>query len=326
MSSVFRKLLVISAGAVLLAGLTAGTLSAASTKSKTYQVTVSTNPAPLPDTGGPATFAFTYLNNNPGTSTINSLTLTAPTTAYAITTTPTIVGVDGNYSPGKNYSIAVFPAGSVGVECAQTSSCIQVTNLAPMGYGQSLMLSFDGTVDASNFTCADVNGMWTPTAWTGSNLSGTTFVDSLAFPTTPIGTGTLLDANGGSTSVDGVTVTNNSSCAVPVNISRNGNSIQVLKPSISGVALTVDVQWYGVAPDATTHQLPPTRVDTPASLATYSDGTHNIQWCGGTPSALVMPTGEVSCLVTETSQIAGSNTVNVDDTIYLLGDWGAAKG
>jgi hypothetical protein len=319
MSSMFRKLLFISAGAVLLAGLTAGTLSAASS-GKSYKVTVdpATLPYHTPTTSG--TLNFTYLNNNPGTSTINSLALGFPTSDYTVSSL-TLTGGAGSYSPGKNYSAVVATAGSIG--CPTTSSpCIQVTNLAPMGYGQSVVLSFTATVATSSLTCADANGTWTPAAWTGSNLSGTSFADSVAYPTTTIGSGTILAANGGSTTVDGVTVTNNSSCNVPVTISRSGNSITVLKPSISGVALTVDVWWYGVA---ATNPLPPTRVDTPASTQ-YTDGTHDIKWCGGTPSALVMPTGEVSCLVTENSQIAGSNTVNVKDTIYLLGDWGAAKG
>lgn len=320
MSSVFRKLLVISAGAVLLAGLTAGTLSAASSTKKTYSVTVdpATLPYATPSSSGP--LSFTYLNNTPGTSTINSLALAFPTSDYTITGL-SISGGAGSYLPGKNYSAVVVPAGSSGCP-TQSSPCIQVTNLAPIGYGQSVVLSFTATVATSSLTCADVNGTWTPAAWTGSNLSGTAFVDSLAFPTTTIGGGTILAANGGSTTVDGVTVTNNSSCNVPVSISRSSNNVTVLKPSIAGVALTVDIVWDPEPAPAPGSSLPPTRVDTPSP-------THNMAWCGSTattPPTPTMPSGEVSCLTKETSQIAGSNTVQVEDVIYLLGDIGFVRG
>jgi hypothetical protein len=62
-----------------------------------------------------------------------------------------------------------------------------------------------------------------------------------------------------------------------------------------------------------------TQVDTPPP-------THDILWCGGTPSAPALPNStEVSCLISETSQIYGPDAngaqqVQVKDHILLLGD------
>jgi hypothetical protein len=301
MSSAYRKILVIGAGAALLVGLTAGPLSAASPHSKTYTVTV--NPTTLPY-GTPSVtspFSFSYTNTTPS-ATINSVTLSAPS-GYTIDATS--VAVSGNTG---NYSIATSSA----------APQITVTNLYPVGYQATVTLSFTATVDTSNLSCSSSAGTWTPTAWTGSNLSGHLFTPTNTATTTvgtnldPGGTTTYTDANGNT-----VTVTNVGTTCTPLSISRSGNTTTINKPTIAGVALTADVVWD---PEPAQYPLPATQVDTPG-------GWHNLLWCDGTMSSPDLPAGtnEVSCLVTESSKIvgpdaSGTQQVQIEDLIYLLGD------
>ncbi len=298
MSSVFRKLAVMGAGAALLLGATAG-LSAASSSNKTYTLAVSPGTLPYSPSTETAQFTATFKDTTPSAS-INSLTLTAPT-GYTVTTAPSLTASSGNL--GNNYSVSVS---------STLPSTITVTNLYPVGYNQTLTLAFTATVDTSSLTCSNNVGTWSSNAWTGSNQSGAQFAPASA--TTTVGA-----ALAGSTSypniVTGVTVTNNATTCALVGISRSGNSVTVLKPAGSTVNVTVDVLWNA---EPAVYPLPATQVDTPSP-------THDIQWCGGTSSSPTMPTGEVSCLISESSQIAGSNTVQVHDVIALDGDWTALR-
>ncbi len=324
MSSVFRKLLVISAGAVLLAGLTAGTLSAASSTKKTYSVNVSTVQIVSSSASGfTAEFHATFTNTTPGgTSSFNSLSLTAPDgSTISAAPAPTFTTTTGS------------PAGTL----TPTSTGITVTNLYPVSYPKSVTLDFWATIPIAT-TCSATT--WTTAAMTGSNLTGTAFMLS-GFTSnfnTPLGASgsatssiTYTDANGST-----VKLTNNSTTCVPITFSRSGNSVQILKPtSINGVpvTLTVDVTWD---PEKVANPLPPTETDTPLPL-------HAIPWCNGTASAPTLPnTTDVSCLVSESSQIYGPDgngvtstdwvpnydgqLVQVHDVIYLLGDYSFQRG
>lgn len=302
--------MVIGAGLALLVGLTAGPLAAASSTKKTYSATV--DPATLPYSAPSITHEFkvTYTNTTPGgTSTINSVVLTAPT-GYVINTTP---------AP----TFTTSPASTAGA-LTTTSTSITLTNLNPLTYTQSVTLDFWATVDTTSLTCSTAAGAWATQAWTGSNTSGTLFSLSSPKPTTTIGTAvaaggqtSYVDANGNT-----VTVTNVGTTCTPLTISRSGNSTTIAKPTTAGVALMADIVWD---PEPAVQPLPVTQVDTPSP-------THDIQWCDGTSSAPGLPAGtsEVSCLVSESSQIAGPDAsgnqqVQVHDVVYLLGDWGAAR-
>lgn len=299
MSSVFRRVLVIGAGAALLVGLTAGTLSAASSTKKTYSVDVSTvQIVNSSATSFTAELHATYTNTTPGgISSFNSILLTVPT-GYQIDVT-------------KPATFTTTTGSSAGTP-STSATTITVTNLYPVSYNRSVTLDFWATIPIAA-TCSTAT--WTTQAFTGSNLSGTLFT-----PTFSTNVNTSL-YGGSTTGVNGVSVTNTSAdttACVPVTVTKGGNAVQILKPN-SGVPLTVTIDWTF---DPPVSPLPWTKVSD-----TYNPNLHNIEWCGGTQSAPALPgDGEVSCLVSENSQIAGSNTVNVEDVIYLLGDWGAAKG
>lgn len=310
MSSRFRKPVVIIAGLALLVGLAAGPLAAASSTKKTYGVTVTPTTLDYSTPSITSAFTATYTNTTPGgTSTINSLSLTAPT-GYTI---------DADPAP----TFATSAGGSTG-SLAASSTTITVTHLNPVSYGQSVTISFSATVaDTTSLSCATEAGLWTTQAWTGATTSGTLFRLSSAAPATTIGTGTLL-LPGNSIVVSGVTVTNNSTspCGVPVTVTRSGNSVQILKPTIEGVGLTVDILWD---PEPAVLPLPVDQV-----MASGSTTPGPIQWCDGTATTPAMVTGQVSCLVSESSQIYGADAtgnqqVQVHDVIALLGDWAISR-
>ncbi len=305
MSSVLRKLVLIGAGAALLSGLTAGPLTAASSTKKTYGVTVT--PATL-DYGAPSitsAFSVTYMNTTPGgIASFNSLSLSAPA-GYSIDAT--------------SVSFTTTTGSSAG-NLTSSPTTVTVTNLYPVTYGQSVTLSFSATVDTSNLSCATAAGAWTTYAWTGANTSGTLFALSSAVPTTTIGTDLQP---GASITASGVTVTNVGTTCVPVTVSRNGNTVTILKPTIEGVALSVDILWD---PEPAVLPLPVDQVE-----ASGSATPGPVQWCGGTPSQPTVPAGQVSCLVSESSQIygpdaSGNQQVRVHDVVYLLGDYSIVRG
>jgi hypothetical protein len=297
-----RRVIVVGAGVALLVGLTAGPLEAGGT-GKIYSVTMS--PAAVPYTTGsvgPLKFTVVFANQTPGNSQFNSLALSAP----------------ANYTISGPFSTQAS-SGNVGnVSIAHSATGIQVTNLYPVGYGQTFTLTFYATIDTSNLTCSTAVGTWGTQAWTGSNLSGTPFALTSIAPTTTVGT---LLAAGGSITVNGVTVTNNSTQCEPISISQSGvgNTVNIFKPTVTGLANKVDILWNPEPAPLPGKPVPLTQVDTPAP-------THAIQWCGGTAAAPSMPSGEVSCLISETTQIAGSNNIQVHDVIQLVGDWGANRG
>lgn len=308
-------------GSLLLAA--AGPLSAASTN-KTYTVTVSPTNLPYSSTSSvQSQFTVTYQNLTPS-ATINSLTLQAPS-GYQITTLPSLTASSGTVG---NFNIATVPNNVTG-----PWTQISVTNLYPVGYQQTVSLTFWATVDTSSLNCSNNVGTWTTAAYTGSNLGGNSF--GLVFPggtptnTTTIGTALL---HGATITVNGVTVTNNGACAL-ITLSRSGNNVTVLKPTGSNVNLTVDILWNAEKAPVPPATLAPTQVDTPSP-------THAIEWCNGTPSydssgnlitsGLSMPGSEVSCLVKETTQIVGPDSsgnqqVQVHDVVLLDGDWAISR-
>jgi hypothetical protein len=316
----FRKLVVIGAGLALLVGLTTGSLAAAS-GNKTY--TVSIDPAVLSYTGTSSTSAsltVTYTNLTPS-ATINSVTLTPPS-GYTITGVGTITESSG---PAGNYNVSptAFP----------TTGMIQVTNLNPVGYQVNLNIPLTVTVDTSKIDCSNNVATWPTAAYTGANLGGNTF--GLVFPgKTPTNTTTIgssLAAGATVTVVSGVTVTNNATSCAFVGISRNGNSVSVLKPAGTTLNLALKIVWD---PEKAILPLP---VD---QVTNTGGGTNDIQWCGGTPSfdssgnltttaGLTSPASDqLSCLVKETSQVygpdptvTGQQDVQVTDVVYLFGDY-----
>ena len=311
MSSVFRRFLVVGAGAALLVGLSAGPLEAAS---KTDIVSV--NPITLTYTGTSpqlATFGFTFKNTTPS-ATINSVTvaLPQPTQGYTITG---VTGVTESSATGSSLNAGNYSA-------SFTRYMVTVTNLSPVGNNESVTVSFTASIDTSNLNCQNNALQWVPTAYTGANTSGNVFNATNTAKTTIVST----------LAATGVTVTNNdtSNCAL-INVSRSGNSVTVIKPTGSTVYLTLDILWN---PEPAVTPLQPTKTDTPPT-------EHPVKWCDGTASydptgklitsGLLLPGIEVSCLVSETSQIVGPDAngnqqVQVHDLVLLKGDYGIVRG
>lgn len=304
-----QRWFVVLVGTALLVGLTAGPLAAASSTKKTYSVNVTTVGSVTPSASGfSAEFNATYTNTTPGgTSSVNSLTLTLPPNSTLDVT-----------KPATFTTTTQSPAGTLRLN-ATAAPNIAVTNLYPVSYGQSVTLDFWATIPIAP-TCSSTVS-WATQAFTGSNLSGTAFTLS-AFSTN---VGTSLAA-GSPITVNGVTVTNlSTTTCIPVTITRSGNQVQILKPSVQDVALIVYIKWD---PEIAQTPLPPTKVDNNGS-GTYSP----IPWCTGTwnqgtptdTSGVTWTTNGTSCLLGQQSNIAGSNTVQLQEWMYLLGDWGAQR-
>lgn len=305
MLSRYRKFVVIGAALALLVGVTAGPL-AASSSNKTY--TAAVNPATLPFSSsgtsqGPVTITLT--NTTPSAS-INSLTVTAPS-GYTITSLAATPVTESSGNAG-NYNVSL------------ANNTITVTNLSPVSYLGTVSVSFTAsTTWTGTLSCSTNSAAWSTTAWTGSNLSGNQFTLSGSAPTTSIGTDLAV---GATITVSGVSLTNNGTSCLPVTISRNLNSVTILKPTSSTDLLTLDVLW-----DPEPAGLP-LKIDT----VTAADGsTNNIQWCGGTPTAPTVATGQVSCLFSETAKLylpdsSGNPQIQVEDVVKLIGDYSIVRG
>lgn len=320
MSVAFRRLLAGLIGASLVIGLTALPLSAAKPVKKTYAVTVNPATVPFNPAGATQTFTLRYTNTTPGgIASFNSLTLTAP------------IGFDIDFgTAGVTTSSANT---SFTVTTGLPSADIEVTGLYPVSYNEWVELTFEATVAITATTCAGAFGTWVTQAWTGSNTSGNLFELSGSVPTTTVGT--HLDP-GESITVNGVSLTNVGTACAPVTLSRNGDLVNVWKPSDPSLEFTVEVNAWD--PEPATAPIPLVRwteVDTPG-------GWHDIQWCSGTPGAPAMPGSEVSCLISQSSEIYGPDgngtttgtdwvagydgqLIQVTEVIYLTGDWGAKR-
>lgn len=302
MFSRFRKFLVIGAGLALLAGLTAGPLSAASSN-KTYTVAASPASLPYSSSGASGPLAITFTNKTPSAS-INSVTVTAPS-GYSVTGPFSVT--EGTGSAG-NYNVSV------------SGQTISVTNLSPVGYLGTVSVSFTASTTASGVVdCTTNDATWDTAAWTGSNLGGNKFTLSGNPATTSIGSDLAV---GATISTSGVSLTNNGTSCVPVTISRDANSVTILKPTSSSDNFTLDVLWD---PEPAQTPMPATQTNTPLPK-------HAIPWCGGTAAAPALPNAtDVSCLISEMQQIAGPDAggnqqVQVHDVVYLLGDYSIVRG
>ncbi len=320
MSRAFRRMVVVAVAAALLVGLTAAPLSAAKPTKKTYDVTVSPTSVPFVPTGAPAMFTLTYTNTTPGgIASFNSLALTAPA-GFVID----YESVDVTTSSG-NTSFTV----ATGLESAD----IEVTGLYPVSYDEWVELTFNATVAITATTCAGAVGTWLTSAWTGSNTGGNLFELQPPPPTTTVGT---LLAPGSSITFDGVTLTNIGTACSPVTLDRNGNLVNVWKPEDPSLEFMVEINAWDPEPaDAPVPLARWTEVDTPG-------GFHDIEWCDGTTGAPAMPGSEVSCLISQSSEIYGPDgdgtsspdwvpayegqLIQVTEVIYLTGDWGAKRG
>ncbi len=305
MSPVLRRIVVIGVGAALLLGLAAGPLSAAKPVKKTYSVTATTVPYNASSAAG--LVEFTYTNTTPsGIASFNSLTLTAP----------------NGYTIDTGVPVAVTTSsGDTGFSVANDGQTVAVTNLYPVSSGQWVRVGVWVTFGGPLPTSCDTGTPWATAAWTGSNLSGDAFQLSSPAPTTTVGT--LLSA-GATITVDGVTVTNlSATTCIPITITRDGNVVHIYKPTLQDVPLSVDILWD---PEDAVSPLPWTQVSDVSN-----PDLHPIEWCSGTVSAPALPAdGDVSCLVSESSQIVGPDAggtqqVQVHDLIYLLGDWTALR-
>lgn len=307
MSTRFRKFIVIGASLALLVGVTAGPLAAASSN-KTYTVAASPASLPYSSTGtAQGSLAIVFTNTTPSAS-INSLTVAAPS-GWTISTAAPITVTESSGNAG-NYS-AILDSGT---------NTITVTNLSPVSYLGTVSVSFTASTSWNGaLSCTGNGAAWTTTAWTGSKPgSGNQFTLSGPAATTSVGTNLAV---GATITVSGVSLTNNGTTCVPVTISRNGNSVTILKPTASTDMFRLDVLW-----DPEPAALP-LKVD---SVTIANGSTNPIQWCGGTVSSLTMPLGQVSCLVSETAKVYGPDANNnpqiqVEDVVNLIGDYSISR-
>ena len=127
-------------------------LAAFAVPAAAQQKVYSLNMAPPSITSGaPAAMTATFKNETPnGNSTINSMSLTAPT-GLTITAASIAIG-----------NVAIVSGGKT----------VNITNMYPVKPGDSVVLSLTVTSVA---TCTPSSGNWSAVVYTGSNLSGQTF-------------------------------------------------------------------------------------------------------------------------------------------------------
>ena len=110
------------------------------------------------------------------------------------------------------------------------------------------------------------------------------------------------------TSVDpAVQITNTNSgtnCPPTVYAASFGdNQFDLTKPN--GEQITgLQVQVGAWDPEEAHNPVPPTQVSGPNP----ADGLHDGQWCNGTPAHPTMPGGEIWCLVSQSTMLAGTDT------------------
>ena len=112
---------------------------------------------------------------------------------------------------------------------------------------------------------------------------------------------------------DGVTVvhyTGEGCVPVPYRLVREEQSVTFLQP-LNGQKFNITVDAWD--PEPAVNPIPVTQVDTPSP-------SHDLQWCGGTPSAPTIPGSEVTCRISITSEIVGGGDMQVTEVIYLEGD------
>ena len=131
---------------------------------------------------------------------------------------------------------------------------------------------------------------------------------------------TVSTNNGGDTSqtVD-VTQLDVPGCSFkPYTLTHNGTSVQFLYPT-GGTLSSFTIKVFSFAPEPVpSGSIPMTKIDVDASgtLAT----PRAIKWCNTNASGPVLPTGEVTCLVSQSVKTLATNQIQVDETYYLVGD------
>lgn len=125
--------------------------------------------------------------------------------------------------------------------------------------------------------------------------------------------------------IPGVTIVRQETVCDPISyvLTRTGDSVTFIKNLETQPNATFRVEVNAYDPEPAQNPVPATVVDTPAP-------PHDIQWCEGTvanpvlPPLVVQPPGptayEVTCLLTQYTEVAGGGQMQVTETYYLQGD------
>ena len=124
--------------------------------------------------------------------------------------------------------------------------------------------------------------------------------------TSPSATFTRLDTDGADCNT-----------LIPYSLTSAGGTLSrtmtLTKPTVTGAQFTIVIGW-----DPETAQYPLTRTTTIDYLD--GNGAQPIQWCGGTPSAPVLPAGQAWCLTIQQAQPIGGGLIKVTETFFGAGD------
>ena len=168
---------------------------------------------PATSAGSPAALTATFKNETPnGNSSFNSLVLTAPN---GLTIT----------------AVATPPSGTATI--TNGGQKVQVSNMSPVGNGQTFVLNLTVT-SAGATSCTATSGAWSAVPWTGSSFSGNTFalVPGLSSLTTTVTTLCNYSLTTSPASVDrGATPTLIATFANPAASSKSFNSVTLTAPS-----------------------------------------------------------------------------------------------
>lgn len=168
---------------------------------------------PATSAGSPAALTATFKNETPsGNSSFNSLVLTAPAGLTITAFTPPPSGTATITNGGQK---------------------IQVSNMSPVGNGQTFVLNLTVT-SAGATSCAATSGAWSAVPWTGSTFSGNTFalVPANSSLTTTVTTICNYSLTTSPASVDlGATPTLTATFTNPAASSKSFNSVTLTAPS-----------------------------------------------------------------------------------------------
>ncbi len=123
--------------------------------------------------------------------------------------------------------------------------------------------------------------------------------------------------NGDTSQTASVTQTDENGCtAKPYSFTHSGDAVEFLYPAGAATSsFTIEVNAFEPEP-VPDGPIPMTTIDQNAS----GPNTHPIKWCLTDSNGPVLPAGEVTCLVSQSTVTLATNQVQVSETYYLEGD------
>jgi hypothetical protein len=125
--------------------------------------------------------------------------------------------------------------------------------------------------------------------------------------------------NGDTSQTASVTQTDEPGCtAKPYSFTHNGDSVEFLYPS-GGATSSFTIEVNAFAPEPVpSGSVPMTTIDVDASGPLTTPRA--IKWCNTNGSGPVLPTGEATCLVSQSTVTLATNQIQVTEEYYLEGD------